>query len=134
MKIRELMEDKVVTIDCDASVQALEETLTTHKVSGVPVVSGDGRLMGVVSKTDTSQFRAVCKRQRELGRAPPSPETTQVWEISTPIAITIDAETDVKDGARKMLDHQVHRLIVVDDKEVVGIVSAFDFLRLLTES
>ena len=62
------------------------------------------------------------------------PGQLQVWEISTPIAVTIDAETDVKDGARKMLDHEVHRLIVVDKTGVVGIVSAFDFLRLLAES
>ena len=134
MKIREVMQGKVVTISCDASVQALEETLTTRKISGAPVLSSDGRLMGVVSKTDASRFRAICKRERELGKTPHSPETTQVWEICTPNAVTIGAETDVKDGARKMLDHQVHRLIVVDDKEVVGIVSAFDFLRLLPES
>ena len=131
MKIRELMEAKVLTIDCDASVRELEEILTARQISGAPVVSRGGRLMGVVSRTDATRFRAICKREQRLGRAPHNPETARVWEIYTPDVVTIGPDAEAKDGARKMLDQQVHRLIVVDHTGIVGIVSSFDFLRLL---
>lgn len=52
-----------------------------------------------------------------------------VSEVMTRDVLTLPSSTDVQEAAEHMLDAEVHRVLVVDDGELVGLVSTTDFLR-----
>jgi len=52
MRAMDVMTPHVITIDPDASVQALARLLCERGISGVPVVDSDGQMVGIVSEGD----------------------------------------------------------------------------------
>ena len=66
-----------------------------------------------------------------MARNPAAP--ARVWEVFTVPPITISPDETVNVAARSMLDNEVHRLVVLEDQEIVGILSSFDLLRYVAE-
>ena len=131
MIVRDLMEQCVFTVDSEMAIPDLERQLTSLKVHGVPVVSKTGKLMGVISKTDLVRLHSERKRaSRAVGG---SAEPPKVWEVFSTPPITISPDETVTAAARSMLESEVHRLVVMEDDEIVGILSTFDVLRYITE-
>ncbi len=56
-----------------------------------------------------------------------------VRDIMTPTVLAVEADMPVSQVAKAMLEGHVHRLMVIDDTKVVGIVSSTDLLRVLVE-
>ena len=52
LKVREIMTTNVITVKPDTTVGELADILTKNKISGVPVVDGQGRVLGMVSEAD----------------------------------------------------------------------------------
>jgi CBS domain-containing protein len=58
----------------------------------------------------------------------------RVSEVMSRELIWVDRNTSIKDVARRMLDERVHRVLVMDTKSnLYGIISAFDFVRIIAE-
>lgn len=71
--------------------------------------------------------------------APDGPEWDQlerytVEEIMSGDVVTVTPSTPLPEAARLMLDHHIHRVLVVDGDDLVGVMSAFDFVRLVAGS
>ena len=60
-------------------------------------------------------------------------ENTLVNEVMTRMVLSIEPEAEVRDAARLMLERGVHRLLVLDDDTLVGIVTASDIVRAVAE-
>lgn len=58
-------------------------------------------------------------------------EDIQVREVMTPVAFSVDPEMAVWELARFLVQGRIHRALVVEDGELVGIVTAFDVLRVV---
>ena len=126
MKVAELMQADVRAIRPDASVAEVIASLADAHVSGLPVVDGHGQMLGVVSSTD------VLIHEAETGDREARTtllESTLAQDIMTPRPLTIDPEADVRDAAREMLYAEVHRLFVVADTRLVGVISTTDIVR-----
>ncbi len=52
MLANDIMTKKVITVSPTASVKDLAKTLTKYKISGTPVADKNGKLLGIVSRTD----------------------------------------------------------------------------------
>src|SRR5215471_14206951 len=52
MRIEHVMTTEVLTVDPDTSLKDVAELLTERRVSGLPVVDGEGKVVGVVSEAD----------------------------------------------------------------------------------
>ena len=126
MRVAELMERKVRTIDGDATVAEAILTLADGHISGLPVVDGAGRLIGVVSSSDVlvaeAETAGAMARQQLI-------EATPVREIMTPRPFTIAAQASVHEAAQQMLYAEVHRLFVTEGDQVVGVISTTDIVR-----
>ncbi len=61
-------------------------------------------------------------------------ERHTVGEVMSPDLVTVSSVTTLPDAARLMLDHHIHRVLVVDGDDLVGVVSAFDFVRVVAET
>ena len=126
MRVRELMQTEVKTIELDASVNEAVATLTEYHISALPVVDGMGRMVGVVSTTDilTSEAEAEDSTAREALF-----EDTIVRDIMTLHPLTVSPDTEVKEAAQQMLYAEIHRLFVVNGERVVGVISTTDIMR-----
>lgn len=146
LQARDIMTKEVITISPEASIEDLARLFEKHKISGVPVVEPDGRLVGVITQSD------LVKRSRDLELPPalnildlhlfletPSRFKRRlekmlgdtVREVMTPDPITIDPDMPVKEIAALMDRRNVHTLPVVDQGKLVGIVGKMDLIRAL---
>ena len=121
--VRDIMTPTVVAMHRDKSVSDVEGLFVTQKISGAPLVDDDGNLTGFISKSDVNRFDFTGG----------DPYSTKAWEIAHPKVITVEASASVEDAASKMLDEEVHRLVVTNGKKMVGVLSAFDFVKLVAE-
>ncbi len=112
--------DAVVTVPPEVSVARLLEMLDEHGV-GALVVSSDGRrLEGIVSERDV--VRALHRRGAELLEAP-------VSQIMTAVVHTCRRQDAVDDLMVTMTEQRVRHIPVVEDGDLVGIVSIGDVVK-----
>ena len=123
MRVRDVMQNGIISVSPELALKDFEELLTGEDISGTPVTGTDGRLVGVASKTDIVRALADEMSQREIF----APELT-VEDIMTTEVVTVRPEAELSDVARLMIDGNLHRVIVTEGDEVLGIVTTFDLL------
>jgi len=126
MRVADLMQTDVRTISPDDSVADLVQALAESHVSGLPVVSPSGQIVGVVSATDVLQ--ASAEKEDTRARANLFEHTT-VGDIMTRDAHVIEPDTDARDAAKQMLYGEVRRLFVQENGRLVGVVSQTDIAQ-----
>ena len=113
VRIGDLMSFPVTTVPPDMTMEALRLFLSEHGITGAPVVE-DGRILGVVSQRDFKKVKKASGMQ-----AP-------VKAFMSPKVVTIDPGASPLRAARLMVAHDIGRLPVVQDGEIIGIVSRSD--------
>jgi CBS domain-containing protein len=118
--VRDLMTDKVCSIDADKPVEYAAKMMKDEDVGLAPIVEGD-RLVGTLTDRDIA-VRVVAE-----GR---DPKSTTVREVASSDLVTVDPQQDLDEALRLMAQHQVRRLPVVEeDGRLVGIVAQADVAR-----
>mgnify|MGYP001276999200 FL=1 len=125
MHVAELMKTNVLTVKKDASVADAIVTMTDAHVSSLPVVDAHGKILGVISNTDVLTAEA----ETEDGGLQTLLDTTEVGAIMTPRPLAVTPEATVSEAAQQMLYADVHRIYVVSDDKVVGVISSMDIVR-----
>lgn len=123
--VGDLMTADPIVVRADAPLAEAARLMDAHKISGLPVVDGAGRLVGVVSQTDLLRARAT----EYLWANWPG---LAVRHLMSKPALTVRRDTPLADAARKMERHHVHRLIVVaetDEQLPIGVISTSDLVR-----
>lgn len=64
LKVEQLMTKNPVTITAEATIGETAETMLKHKISGLPVVDANNRVVGIITESDI--FRMVVKQWREM--------------------------------------------------------------------
>lgn len=126
MRVSELMQQPVVTVDLETSVKDAVVMLADDHISALPVTDRNGRMVGVVSSTDilVAEAEAADDTAREALFA-----VTPVRDIMTARPLTVSHDTDVREAAQQMLYADVHRLFVMDGERIVGVLSTSDIVR-----
>ena len=118
--VRDLMTDKVCSIDADKPVEYAAKMMKDEDVGLAPIVEGN-RLVGTLTDRDIA-IRVVAE-----GR---DPKSTTVREVASSDLVTVDPQQDLDEALRLMAQHQVRRLPVVEeDGRLVGIVAQADVAR-----
>jgi CBS domain-containing protein len=138
MIVADVMTTEVVRVRPSVPLKEVAEILIARGISGVPVVDGDGRVLGVVSETDIlAKEQGAIERGGLLHRLL-SPDTrseqakveaTTAAQAMTAPAVTIPPSATVAEAAAAMLEHCVNRLPVVDGRQLRGIVTRADLVR-----
>jgi CBS domain-containing protein len=130
LAVADVMTMDPITVAVDEPVEAAEQLLATYRISGLPVVDGDGQLVGVVSRTDLLLEGGPMLTQVLRGRV----SGLKVGEIMSRPAVTASLSATLVEAARIMRDQRVHRVVVVDEKEVpIGVLSATDYVTLIAD-
>ena len=116
VKVKDLMSKSVVTAQPHNSVATIKAKMTKHKLNSIPVVSTAHEPVGVVSAAD---IVAVEKAGLPISK------------IMTENVYTVPDYDDVAVAARIMRNHRIHHLIVTSEKQLIGVISSFDLLKLV---
>jgi predicted transcriptional regulator len=152
-RVKDVMNPDIMTVADEMTTDELVRFLTEREISGAPVVDGQGRLIGVVSMTDigrhlaepsdfaspaspafyreTADDRAEDLSLEDLGQRYVEERAVTVRDVMTPAVHQVPATALVREAARIMVEHHIHRLIVTRGKEPVGIITSIDLLRVL---
>ncbi|MFP8904732.1 CBS domain-containing protein [Streptomyces atacamensis] len=134
--VRDLMTGDVVSVREDTRYREILRALDRNRVSALPVVDAQDRVVGVVSEADLLRAERDCEeRPRALPRLPRPPRPPDragtARELMTAPAVTIGPEEPVARAARLIEDKGVKRLPVVDgERRLLGIVSRRDLVRM----
>ena len=123
IRVEEVMTPNPVTIKLGRSVREAARLMLQHGVSGLPVVDGEGRVVGVITKTDV--VRAYAERLRGRYKA------GDVMYTDPP---TVGPQHSVYYVAELLESHPARRVLVVDGGRVVGIIAPSDLAFLVEYS
>lgn len=116
MKIKEIMTKNVKTISEDCTIKEAAELMKSLNVGSIPVCNQSNQLVGMVTDRDM-----VIR-----GLTSGIDSNTPVSQVMSTNPVSISPDTGVHEAARVMATNQIRRLPVVENNEVVGIVSIGD--------
>lgn len=139
--VEKIMQQPVTTVPADCSLSDAAHLLVTLKISGLPVVDEDNRLLGIITEADFL---------RALGM-PSHPPGQSLWQMLENLfshqlevrepqglvadlmvseVVTVAPQQTLHQALAVMKQHQIRRLIVCDEaRHVVGVITRSDLVR-----
>jgi CBS domain-containing protein len=149
MLAKDIMVKDVITINEDASLKELADLLVKKKISGVPVVNTDGKVVGMVSEADLIvqdarlhfpryiQFldsviylESLSHFEEELKKT----IATKVKDIMTTRIDKVSPDETMENIATTMVDKKRNRIPVFDGDRLVGIITRADVVKALSKT
>jgi predicted transcriptional regulator len=151
---KDIMNRKVLTVNTELSLQGLTEFLLQNSISGAPVTSRDGKLIGVVSVTDIIRHETVLEKgiqfnsrhdyyvhtvedrfsHQDLSSLHFGDEPlVTVQDIMTPTILEVGEKDTVQQVADTMIRNRIHRVFVTHEKKPIGIISTGDMLKVIRD-
>ncbi|MGD2055588.1 MAG: CBS domain-containing protein [Gammaproteobacteria bacterium] len=152
--VAEVMQREVLSVDADWSLDRLAGFLIDNSISGAPVTTGDGELVGVVSLTDIVRQNSMPDTDAgtrdthdvylyDLQRHMSDEELrvfhtqyespVQVRDIMTPMIFKVNEDASLQEVADTMLKGRIHRVFITRGNRLTGIVTALDMLQVIRD-
>ena len=132
MTVSKNMTINPVTTTPDMGVFEAFELMKSEGVQRLPVLDGDGNLVGIISEKNITS--AVADKEVSIVEFALLLSKIKVGDVMTKEVITVSVDDPVEMAARKMSDNDISILPVVDNNgKLVGVVSRSDLFRLLLE-
>jgi CBS domain-containing protein len=151
---KDIMTYRILKVQEDWSLQRLIQFFLENSISGAPVVSKNGKLVGVVSLTDIVQQDAFCNKdfdtcdpheyyihnlevqfaKEEISsfQIKEEPKIT-VYDIMTPTIFQVTENTPIQDVADTMIKGHIHRVFVTREEKLLGVISTLDLLKIVRD-
>lgn len=127
MHVKDVMSREVFLVDKDQNLQDALKLMKKHKVSRLPVINTNNdhvkELVGIMTEKDIAS-RLGSSRYGNL-----APSHFHVSTVMTPDPITIESKKSIGKAAQLMIENNIGGLPVVDDGEIVGMITKSDFLN-----
>jgi CBS domain-containing protein len=144
MRVKDLMTTDVLTVRPSTQLKEAAALLAERRISGLPVVDDENRVLGVLSEGDVL-YKETGARDKpgfidRLLSVPPTGldlklAAKTVGEAMSAPALTIGPRRPVSEAASVMVEEGVNRLPVVDDEErLIGIITRADLVRAFVRS
>ncbi len=114
----DLMTQPVVTVSPEALLVDAIDLMLRHNLGSLPVVGSDGNICGIITEYDIMNFALS-------GNA----ADTRVEEAMSPKVIALQPDMDAAAVIDLMTSRRIHRVPVVKDGKLQGIISRRDILR-----
>jgi CBS domain-containing protein len=127
-RVRDIMSEKMVTISESDTLSTVEDIMTLGRVRHMPVVHA-GKLVGVVSerdllRTSLSNLTDFGNEERRLFL-----HAVEIARVMSAPPITIAPDATVEEAARVMAERRIGCLPVLENDQLLGIVTETDVLR-----
>ena len=157
VKAKDLMQGNVARIDAGTAVDEALSLLEADGISGAPVVDAGGRVVGVFSMTDVA--RAKNSEERGIGSirreyymptegvdeeadefsykedySPAVLATGTVVEWMSEEVVFVTPDDSMRVVCKRMEEYGIHRVLVLEDDQLRGILSSFDVVRWIAKN
>jgi len=150
-----IMQRNVLSVEESWPLHRLARFLTDHQISGAPVTSDDGELIGVVSLTDIVRYDSMPESRGEIQDTheyylhtlkmqmtqeeassfhEEQESSATVRDIMTHMIFEVDENASIEEVADTMVKGHIHRLFVTHNKQISGVVTALDLVEYLRNS
>ncbi|MFC6991584.1 cyclic nucleotide-binding/CBS domain-containing protein [Haladaptatus sp. GCM10025707] len=120
--VAQLMSTSLKTVSLDTLVEDAAQLMLENKIGSVIVTDEANHLEGILTTTD---FVKIVAEQK------PKDQTPVSKYMSTDV-ITTTAQVSIRDVADEMIEHGFHHMPVVEDGEVLGIITTTDLAKYLS--
>jgi CBS domain-containing protein len=144
--IRDAMTQSVISVRPETPLKEVARLLVDNRISGVPVVDAAGAVLGVVSEADflTKQLGSEAVTHARFARILGESRATRAQlvklgavtagEAMTAPAVIVAPGRPISEAAAIMHARDVNRLPVVDDGQLVGMITRADLVRAFVQS
>lgn len=148
MKAKEIMSTNVFTITRETTIEKIAHMFADNNISGVPVVDGMNRVIGMVTQKDLlykdvePRFPAVVeilggliflKGVKHYNEELRKLVATKAEDVMTKVVITVGEDVEVEKVAELMAERDVNRIPVIRDDKLVGIISRADIIKYIAK-
>ena len=119
LKVSDIMHHPVICTEPDNPADEVADKLAHKRISGMPVVTDDHRVVGIISERD---LLMAIRQDKNLS-------TTPVSAVMRHNPITIDKNASLIAAIKALTDHEIMRLPVVENGKLVGIITRHDILK-----
>ena len=143
MKVSDVMTHRVISVAPDADIREAVELMLKNRISGLPVIDDEGKLVGIVSEADFLR-RVETGTERKLSPwydavFGPGESATgfvrahgqKVREVMTREPITVTENAPLHEAVDLMERHRIKRLPVLRHGKIVGILARANLMRAL---
>lgn len=127
MHVKDIMSREVFVIDKDQNIHDALKLMKKHKISRLPVVNVNGEnkreLVGIITEKDIA-LRLGSSRYGNL-----APSHFHISTVMSTDPLTIGSTKSLGTTAKIMNEHKIGGIPVVDDGEIVGIITKTDFIK-----
>lgn len=120
MKVNECMCDNVTWVKPETSICECANLMAKYKIGCVPVCNDNKNVVGLVTDRDILLRSVCCDKDAK---------TTPVSDIMTTNVCCCDADEHIDTAERLMSDNQIRRIPIIDNNQIVGILSIGDISR-----
>ncbi|MBD3658193.1 MULTISPECIES: CBS domain-containing protein [Marinobacter] len=146
----EIMTPSIKAVPQSWTMDRLARFLTDNEITGSPVTDETGEIVGIATLKDITEFRWNASRSEggkqltaeeqeearrlrmvifeEMAKVP-----VEVRDIMTPIVLSVDERTPVREIADIMMREHLHRIFVTKDQKITGIITTYDMLKLISD-
>jgi len=117
MKVKECMSSNVVCVRSETTVSETAKLMMDEHVGCIPVCDTNKRVVGLITDRDLVLRTIACNKD---------PNTTPISEVMTTNVCNVTPESSVSEASRIMSDWQVRRVPVIEENQIVGIITVGD--------
>ncbi|SDR69015.1 CBS domain-containing protein [Polaribacter sp. KT25b] len=130
--ISEIMTTSVVTLSIDDTLEEAEKIFKEHKIKHIPIVKNK-EIVGMLSYTDLLRISYADVSDDEKDVENFVYDIFTIQQVMTKNLYTVPPYSTVKDVAELLSQKEFHALPVVEDNELVGIVTTTDLINYLVK-
>lgn len=146
MLAKDIMTRDVVTVSPSASVREAAKLMADKRLSGLPVVTSDNRLVGILTASDLlhrvetgterqpSWFATFFSDPDEMARRYAKAHGLKAHEVMSRHVITVRDDATLSEVADVLDRHRLKRAPVVRDGRLAGVISRSDLVRVLSQA
>jgi CBS domain-containing protein len=146
MKASDIMTPNVISVPPDAPILQAVRLMLQKNISGLPVITENGDLMGMVTEGDFLRRSETGTQRRRprwieflLGPGKLAEEYVRtsgrkVHEVMTPVVHTVSEDASLEEVVRLMERHHIKRVPVMRGTRVVGIITRANLMRAMVKS
>ncbi len=131
MKVSDVMKKDVITIREEASVGEALALMETHKIRHLVVVDSSGKLTGVISDRDIKFSLPTRKTLEDPKKRKFFLSAIKVSECMVPDPLTLQPDTGIKKAAELVRSCKIGCIPVVENDQLVGIITTSDLIDCL---
>ena len=147
---KDIMTPHVKSVPQSWTMQQFAKFLSDNDISGSPVADDEGKLIGIATLKDIADFhlnsvdhsyeeqlteeeKLEARRLRMMIFEGMTKLPVEVGDIMTPIIFSVEEDSSIVDVAKVMMHEHLHRIFVKKGKELTGIITTYDLLKVIVD-